>query len=68
MKGPSCQLQLDANSSAVAPKTANVRSQRTADTSNTPKTRFLDHGPTRIEQVTATRAADVGDMGAIQQR
>jgi hypothetical protein len=32
MKGPSCQLQLDANSSNVAPTTANARSQRTRDT------------------------------------
>ena len=35
--GPSCQEQLDANSSAVAPMTANARSQRTGST-HTPDT------------------------------
>jgi hypothetical protein len=32
IKGPSCHEQLEANSSAVAPTTANARSQRTGDT------------------------------------
>jgi hypothetical protein len=34
MEGPSCHEQLDANSRAVAPTTANARSQRTGDTTH----------------------------------
>jgi hypothetical protein len=34
MIGPSCHEQLDAKSNAVAPTTANARSQRTRDTTH----------------------------------